>query len=794
MDDAPLIRDGSGLSGIHLGTWTNWSQGQILGATLTLDRQNGGLLIAGMALFVTWVATSFWRICCLMFHRMYSTDKPRDGLYHQRQAILRNSASAGSGLTSLLQTGWAWRRNTRLSFCRTLPVMLFAALCIVAFAFASVFSSKISTAMSNEVLVWSPNCGYTNTVFNDPESLAAQTFEPYLQQDAVSYANYAQRCYHTNTSLVLGCSQFAKKSLRSSFQGNASCPFGGDICRSNSSNLVLDTGFLDSHYDFGLNTPLGERYQYRQRVQCAPLNTQGYSRPYTALNGRKYTRYYFGERIPRDAQDNGYTYEYYNESLADLLETNLTSAQPDYTLSGMFSTSFNGTIQVNESNWLPIPQLHIPNADISLFFLSGNQVVYTKPTNDSWYQGNQLVREASSVVNLGPGVQGPYFSNEAASPMACGVQVQYCNPSLPEGREGGRCSPLAASADALDYMTSNLSGEQLQQFQWFVSTTIDRALSLYTAVNRLGVQLLTSRYRLHNGIQGVLPDTQWQQDVQHWHATTLAHLQGTFITAATGPPDSTLLPWLTRPTTPSTQRLCRNQKILSASHTSFSLLYLTILLAAGALTILAAATLEPLLSRLQTRRHDSDPRGAAHAHARLEWLATSVPHLQRLAHEPILAPALWVRAARAVPVTCGRGEPLCQLDLADATHVRLRAPTTTTTAAAGARDGDDRVAKLPEMSFRETMGSVTTGGTGTDGGRGSSEGSGEAERAAAGRREEVLLSPLPDYDNWPLPPSGQLPPVVQPGSPVSPRETRGEGLGRRKEDGKVGGGGGGEPL
>jgi hypothetical protein len=37
---------------VKLGFWTNWSNGKILGATMTMSRQNGGFLIAFLAIFV----------------------------------------------------------------------------------------------------------------------------------------------------------------------------------------------------------------------------------------------------------------------------------------------------------------------------------------------------------------------------------------------------------------------------------------------------------------------------------------------------------------------------------------------------------------------------------------------------------------------------------------------------------------------------------------------------------------------------------------------------------------------
>lgn len=50
---------------VHLGTWINWSRGRIMGATLTLDRRGGNLLIAFTAIFVGLVSERFWRIACM---------------------------------------------------------------------------------------------------------------------------------------------------------------------------------------------------------------------------------------------------------------------------------------------------------------------------------------------------------------------------------------------------------------------------------------------------------------------------------------------------------------------------------------------------------------------------------------------------------------------------------------------------------------------------------------------------------------------------------------------------------
>jgi hypothetical protein len=51
---------------IHLGTWINWSRGRVMGATLTLNRAEGNLLIAFTAVFVGIVTERFWRIACML--------------------------------------------------------------------------------------------------------------------------------------------------------------------------------------------------------------------------------------------------------------------------------------------------------------------------------------------------------------------------------------------------------------------------------------------------------------------------------------------------------------------------------------------------------------------------------------------------------------------------------------------------------------------------------------------------------------------------------------------------------
>src|SRR5689334_19332660 len=95
---------------IYRGVWTNWSHGKVLGSTLTLTQRDGNLLVAFLALFVAYAGTSFFHLTCFVLHYIFSsrnspkisTKEPckatHHALYHQRQAILRNSSGPTDGL------------------------------------------------------------------------------------------------------------------------------------------------------------------------------------------------------------------------------------------------------------------------------------------------------------------------------------------------------------------------------------------------------------------------------------------------------------------------------------------------------------------------------------------------------------------------------------------------------------------------------------------------------------------------------------------------------------------------
>lgn len=119
---------------VYIGLWMNRSYGPLKGATLTLTRQTGGLLIAFLALFVAATGRSFWKIVRYAIHVAVATDLSSDGVYHQRQAILRNNHLPIDAAWDLFRVRWAWRSKGRRLDARLSTITFLALLVAATFA------------------------------------------------------------------------------------------------------------------------------------------------------------------------------------------------------------------------------------------------------------------------------------------------------------------------------------------------------------------------------------------------------------------------------------------------------------------------------------------------------------------------------------------------------------------------------------------------------------------------------------------------------------------------------------
>ena len=121
---------------IYLGFWINRSFDTIRGATLTLGRSRGGLLIAFLALFVSTSGRSLWKITRVILHFAYSTDENSEAVQIQRQAILRNTPLSLDAAFDFALAFRAWRQRGTGLFRKLLVPAIIALLLAVSFIFA----------------------------------------------------------------------------------------------------------------------------------------------------------------------------------------------------------------------------------------------------------------------------------------------------------------------------------------------------------------------------------------------------------------------------------------------------------------------------------------------------------------------------------------------------------------------------------------------------------------------------------------------------------------------------------
>lgn len=137
----------------------------------------------------------------------------------------------------------------------------------------------------------------------------------YMTQKTIEYLSYATNCYRAaDLSHSEACKIFARPKLSYLAERNASCPFTSEMCKQNTGNLQLDSGYLDSFDDLGMNTE--PRFLFRHMIHCAPLKTDGFTEIYTDPQSpsTQYVRYNYGET---------------NDTRAFLYETPLDSTIPE---------------------------------------------------------------------------------------------------------------------------------------------------------------------------------------------------------------------------------------------------------------------------------------------------------------------------------------------------------------------------------------------------------------------------------------------------------------------------------
>jgi hypothetical protein len=253
---------------VKTGTWINYSHGHVAGATLTLTSRNGSLLVAALSIFLVAVGSQFWTILSFVSHQINATKKATDVQHYQHQAILRNAGTSIAAARELFKLPFAWRTGLlrssdfRRSMLRSWAWTFLALANFSVWALIGLFSSVITKSAGSGVLISPGACGIVYD--NSSESgLPTDMLNGTVMADA-----HARACYGNNATSTQ-CGIFVRRQIPWHESTNASCPFRSGVC---SATLELDTGYLDSHHDLGINAPPKDRISYRRVAKCAIID------------------------------------------------------------------------------------------------------------------------------------------------------------------------------------------------------------------------------------------------------------------------------------------------------------------------------------------------------------------------------------------------------------------------------------------------------------------------------------------------------------------------------------------
>lgn len=196
-----------------------------------------------------------------------------------------------------------------------------------------------------------------------------------------------------------------------------------------------------------------------------------------------------------------------------------------------------------------------------------NSITFPEPCHDPWYAATTLMDAAAAIIDviipseaLANTTGGYYVRDEPARVLGCTSQYQYCNPiskSGKSGKPGKSCTPLAGwyQATAASFALWSNDGQR-NLFNASLQKILGHGSSIDDIVKSANIASLKAREKLQGGLQGPLPDNQWQLEVENWYGGSLAVLQGAPVNYATGPIEPALLQILNRPQTESERRLC----------------------------------------------------------------------------------------------------------------------------------------------------------------------------------------------------------------------------------------------
>lgn len=270
------------------GLWTNLEKGPVMGQTITTDIRTATIVVAMLTLLCTFGMYSnkkymiiilsilpgtshLWNLLVFFWHQSRAHGRPKDGLFHQQQAILRTLPPPTTLMTDSIKLGWYWRKRADHVFTRCSIQAVVALFFAVTAACAGILSAYVVDTSNIEVLVSSKDCGLINVTALDASTNYASSSTSYWSKVDSLARDYATECYQDLSSVPTMCQSFTKPRVYYETK-RVSCPFAPSICALDDlPGIMIDSGLVDLNDQFGLNLPSAKGVKFRKATTCAVL-------------------------------------------------------------------------------------------------------------------------------------------------------------------------------------------------------------------------------------------------------------------------------------------------------------------------------------------------------------------------------------------------------------------------------------------------------------------------------------------------------------------------------------------
>ena len=275
---------------------------------------------------------------------------------------------------------------------------------------------------------------------------------------------------------------------------------------------------------------------------------------------------------------------------------------------------------------MPTPEILRNDAYVNLFFLLNNDVFYSKPVDDPWFEAK--VQEQTLVVGLTttPSHITTYQTSEPVSVVGCTTQWSWCNPGSP-----GFCTKPTIPRMSLQLAQDiGFNPEQTSLFNRITSAFAQNIIM--NVGSTVGNRALLATALATEGASNGLPSDQWIRELNQFFGAGIVASQVQISRFPTGdgyPSSSQNL----APVEPSAQWMCTNQVIQRDDFTSFRMVGVIIILVVGGAFIVFDLISHPLTNFILKKKAKSTTgRTKQGSFQTRNWIYSSRYHAQAYAY------------------------------------------------------------------------------------------------------------------------------------------------------------------